>query len=320
MTVASSAISTGERGRAEAAAVLVMVIWAANFVIHKAAITVVPPVGFTFLRITLAAVSMLVLCRLLDGGIGLPRRDLARVLVLGGVGYGVYQILWPIALSSTTAGNSALVIASSPIFTALVAMALGMEAASWYRSGGVAIAFVGVGLVVVGGGAGPAGPGIGDLLTVICAACWGATLALTAPLLVRVSPFRMASWALTGGAIVLALPGSWQLVTGDLSGAGPEILLAIAFTGIVAAGLANVVVFRSVKVIGPSRFANFQFLTPVFTVALGALFLGEGVAPAQVAGGIAIVAGILVARRAPLGRPVGSPPATSPADVPPLPR
>lgn len=289
-----------------------MVVWAINFVIHKAAIAVVPPVGFTFLRITVGAVVMLGLCRWLDGGIGLPRPDLARILLLGGMGFGVYQVLWPIALSGTTAGNSALVIASSPIFTALVAMALGTEVASWHRFAGAAVSFAGVGLVVAGGGAGPTGPGMGDVLMVIAAACWGTFLALAAPLLPRVSPFRMASWSITGGAIVLALPGSWQLATGDLSRAGPEIVLAVAFTGIVAAGLANVVVFRSVRVLGPSRFANLQFLTPVLTVVLGAFLLGERVAPAQVAGGIAIVAGILVARRAPLARRAAAPPTAPP--------
>ncbi len=280
-----------------------MVAWAVNFVIHKAALAIMPPVGFTFARFALASVVMLGLCRWLDGGIALPRRDLGRILALGALGFGVYQVIWPIALVHTTAGNSALLVASSPVFTALVSMSIGIEPPSRARFAGAAISLVGVALVVAGGAAGLAGPASGDLLTVVAAGCWGTYLALGSRLLPRVSPIRLTTWAIIGGTAVLAVPGSWQLATADLRAAGPAIGLAIglaiAYAGIVGAGLANVIVLRGVAILGPSRIAVIQFLTPLFTVILAAVVLGESVTVGQVAGGLVIVAGILVARRAP---------------------
>jgi len=286
-----------------------MIAWAVNFVVHKAALAIMPPVGFTFARFALASVVMLGLCRWVEGGVVLPRRDLGRVLALGALGFGVYQVVWPIALVHTTAGNSALLVASSPMFTALVSISIGIEPPNRARFVGAAISFVGVGLVVAGGAAGLAGPAAGDLLTVVAAACWGTYLALGARLLPRVSPLRMTTWAIVAGTAVLAVPGSWQLATADLGAAGPGIALAIAYAGIVAAGLANVVVLRGVVVLGPNRIAVLQFLTPAFTVILAALVLGETVTVAQVAGGLVIVAGILVARRVPPARLRGSAPA-----------
>ena len=63
-------------GVAEAGVLVVMVLWAANFIVVKSALEVLPPVGFTFLRFVLASVTLFVLLRWREGSVGLPRRDL----------------------------------------------------------------------------------------------------------------------------------------------------------------------------------------------------------------------------------------------------
>jgi len=90
-----------------------MVLWAANFIVVKTAVAQLPPVGFTFLRFTLASVTLLVLLRWREGSIGLPRRDLIAILALGAVGFGAYQILWTTGLTTVPAGDSALLIAAT---------------------------------------------------------------------------------------------------------------------------------------------------------------------------------------------------------------
>jgi len=82
-------------------------------------------------------------------------------------------------------------------------------------------------------------------------------------------------------------------------------VLAILYSGIVAGGLANVVLFRAIALLGPSRIANLQFLVPALTIVLAAFLLGEPVLAVQAAGFGVIVAGIVVARRAPAGAAAG---------------
>ena len=106
-----------ERWLAELAVVGVMVIWAGNFVVVKAAIGIVPPVGYSLVRFLLAGLILLAICQWQEGSVKLPRSDILPLFVIGAMGFGVYQILWPTALSTTTAGNSALLVASTPIFT-----------------------------------------------------------------------------------------------------------------------------------------------------------------------------------------------------------
>jgi drug/metabolite transporter (DMT)-like permease len=53
-----------------------MVFWAGNFIVVKGAISILPPVAFTFLRYCLAALTLLALLRWREGAIRLPRGDL----------------------------------------------------------------------------------------------------------------------------------------------------------------------------------------------------------------------------------------------------
>ena len=53
---------------------------------------------------------------------------------------------------------------------------------------------------------------------------------------------------------------------------------------------------RAVRLLGPTRVTNYQFLSPVVAVVVGALLLSEVIVPGQIVGGAIIGAGILVAR------------------------
>ena len=69
-----------------------MVIWAANFIVVKEAISDFPPVAFTMLRYGLASVALIAILRWYEGTIRLPHPDTLRMLALGGLGFGLYQI------------------------------------------------------------------------------------------------------------------------------------------------------------------------------------------------------------------------------------
>ena len=117
----SRAGTAAERRLAEALVLAVMVGWAANFIVVKEAVAVIPPVAFAFVRFGLAAVLLLIIARLTEGSLRIPGRDLVAILLLGSIGFGVYQILWATALTQTSAGTSSLLIATTPIFTMLLA-------------------------------------------------------------------------------------------------------------------------------------------------------------------------------------------------------
>jgi len=274
-----------------------MVIWAGNFIVVKSALAVLPPVGFTFLRFLLASVTLLLLLRWREGSIGLPRRDLIAMWILGGLGFGLYQILWTTGLTTVAAGDSALIIAATPVLVALFAVVARSDVLTPMKLAGVLVSFVGVAIVVASGpGLSIGGSIVGEVITLGAAFCWSIYTAFAGPYLRRISPLRSTAWATIAGTVVLAPVAILQLGTVDLGRAGPEVAGAIVYSGMLAAGISNVVVSNGIKVVGPTRTAALQFLVPALAVVLAAVFLLEPIRPGQVLGGLVIVAGVVLTR------------------------
>ena len=286
-----------DRRLAEAGVLAVMVLWAANFIVVKSAVAVLPPVGFTFLRFVIASATLLLLLRWREGSIGMPRRDLIAICALGAIGFGVYQILWTTGLTTVPAGDSALLIASTPVLVAILAVAARSDVLTPAKLIGAIVSFVGVGAVIA------SGPGLslgrslgGEAITLLGALCWSFYMAFGAPYLNRYSPLRATAWATVAGTIVLAPIAATQLATVSTAALTPGVLGAVLYSGFLAAGISNVVVQNGIRVVGPTRTAAYQFLVPAIAVILAAMFLSEPIRPGQVIGGLVIIGGVLITR------------------------
>jgi len=277
------------------------VLWAANFIVVKAANRDIPPVTFALLRFGLAAAVLLVALRIREGSWRPPRGDALAIMGLGALGFGVYQVIWSTALQSIPAGDSALLIAATPVLTALLAVVAGSDMLTRTKLAGGLISFVGVAIVIV---AGPSFAGlgtssaviVGDGLTLLAAACWSVYTAFGAPFLRRHSPLQTTAWAMVGGCLVLLLPGLWEATSASWGTVSTGAWGGLLYSAILPAGLANVLVFHAIRLLGPTRITAFQFLVPFMAVVLAAVFIGEPVRTAQIAGGAVIVGGVALTR------------------------
>jgi drug/metabolite transporter (DMT)-like permease len=223
---------------------------------------------------------------------------------LGVLGYGIYQLLWVGGLSAIPAGDSALLIAATPVITAVLAGVVGADRLTPPVLAGALLSFAGVAIVIGEGvgldlGAALANPRVltGDLLTLAAAVVWAVYTVLAAAILRRVSPLRTIAWAVAGGSLLLAPIGIAQIAESGFSVSG-DVLLGLVYSGLISVAVSNVFVFRAVRQIGPTRTTAFQFLIPAFAVIFAGLFLAEPIRPGQVVGGAVIVVGLLLARRA----------------------
>ena len=278
--------------------VIVMALWAGNFIVVKGALGTLPPVGFTALRYGLASLSLLVLMRWRDGAIRLPHGDIRSIAVLGIIGFGIYQIVWVVALQTIPAGDSALLIATTPVMTALLAMATGADSPNRVKLVGAIVSFLGVATVIIAGQGLNLGASVGgDLLTLAAAACWAIYTVRGATILRRQTALMTTTWAVVAGTLFMAPIGIAQMATADLSAIGPSMVLSVIYAGTLAAGVPNVVVFHGVKLLGPTRISALQTLVPALAVLLAVIFLGEPIRPAQLIGGVIILAGVALLRR-----------------------
>ena len=304
MTPLAYAPSASPRARrlAEFGILMVMVTWGANVIAVKASLSDVAPGIFAFVRFGIAFLVLLAFLRLHEGSVTLPRRDILPLVLLGLAGFGLYQDLWVTALNQTTAANSALITAATPVSTLLIAAAIGSDRMSPTRALGALIGFSGV-VLVVGATHGFAlnGASGGDLVTFVATICWACYVAFGAPVLRRHSPLKTATWAIGFGCLGMLPLAALQIGSFDPSRIHASTIGFLLFCALLAAAAANVVMFEAVKVLGPARATFYQFLVPAFAVAMAAIFLGEAIVAGQLAGGGVIVLGILVARSRWLG-------------------
>lgn len=273
---------------------VVIFIWGLNFSLVKWAVASVPPLPFNVVRYTLASVVIVALLLATEGWRDIPLRDGLKLLVLGLVGHSFYQVLFIKGISLTTAGNSSLFIATAPIWTGTLAAILGREKLGKKGWFGTLLGFFGVFLVTLGGGNisfGGSGT-TGDVLTLSAALSLATYTVLSESLLEKYSPLRLTAITMSFGSIGLwvfagrsVIQQNWVAVPGRVWG-------VLVYSALLAVVVGYLVWFTAVQVVGPSRTAIFNNLTPIIAFALAFFLLGEPVTLLQVAGGITVLGGI----------------------------
>lgn len=276
---------------------LVCAIWGVNFSMMKFALESFEPFGLAALRFTIASVVLWLVARRLEPDVRVPARTAWALAGLGVIGNTLYQVGFMVGLEGTTAGNSSLLIASTPLMTALVGLGLGVEKIT--RPVGVAIAIgtVGVSLVVLGHG-GEVGFSLttltGDLLTLFAVLCWAFFSHGVRKIGADVSPLQVATLTTIGGAPGLLLAGWRDLAEQDWAGVSAATWGAIGYSTLLSIVLCYVIWNRSVSLLGANRTSLYSISTPLFAMTAAALMLGERPTGIQMTGALLILASVAV--------------------------
>ena len=291
---------------AELLLLAVVSIWAFNFTVTRYVLTHgFEPLSYASVRYVGAAAVFATLTYGIEGSLRVTRRDLP-LLCAAAAFLSVNQFTFHYGLKLTTASAGALIMGALPIFTALIAAGAKVEPLRLRFAVASLVSFGGVTLVAVGSESGGGGSLAGNLLMVGTAASWAAYSVVIAPLMQRYSPYRISSFVLVAVCLPLVIAGAGAIADQDWS-LGTLVWAGAVFAIVGPIVLTNVLWFRAIASVGPSRatlVANLQpFLAAVFALAI----LSEEMTWVQAAGGAAIAAGIALARRRQL--PGRAPPA-----------
>jgi drug/metabolite transporter (DMT)-like permease len=277
-----------------------VVVWGGAFVAIKRLID--DGVGaqeIAVARYLVAAPGFAVALAVAGGMRGISRSEAARVAVAGLLVVTVYHLALNQGEETTTAGTAAVIIACAPALALAMAVSSGLEHFSGRRAGGLALAFLGV-LVVILLGTGEqlsASAARGPLLVLAAAASFAAYNVIVKPLLPRYGAIAVtcaASLAGTAGLLVVAAI-SGDLTTSHLSGGG---WVLVGYLGLVCTLAAYLAWTLALRALDTSAAVSFIYGVPVCAVAIGALTLGESVSAWVVAGGVMIIGGVAVAAAA----------------------
>jgi drug/metabolite transporter (DMT)-like permease len=272
-------------------------LWALNFTVTRYVLTHgFLPLSYATVRYGAAALVVAGLTLALEGSLAVRREDLPLLLFAAAVGISLNQVLFVEALSRTTASTGALVMGTLPIFTALIAASVRIERLTPRFVLAGAVSFCGVALVALGSSGPLSGNTTGNLIMVGTAATWACYSVALAPLMRRYSPMRISAFVLLVGWIPIALAGSRQVVEQDWHLA-PRVWALLVFAVLGPLVLTNVMWFTAIDRIGPSRATLITNLQPFLAAVVALVLLSEQITAVQVAGGVFIAFGIVLARR-----------------------
>jgi drug/metabolite transporter (DMT)-like permease len=275
-------------------------IWGVNYSAIKIALGSMPPFVFNVFRFGLATLIMVILLWRRGENLRVARRDILAMIVIGLTGHGIYQILFIGGLARTTPANSALILASMPIWVAVYGVILGTERANRTTWAGITLSFVGIVLLIVGGGKALSLEGsslIGDLMTLAAAMLWAVFVTISKPLLVRYSPVKVTTIEMLIGTPILILVGLPGLLNQDWQQVPPVAWGCVLYSAVLATVVAYVLWTTGVQRTGSARTAIYSNVTPIAAMVAAWLILGDKLQPGQLAGAAIVLAGLMLTRR-----------------------
>jgi len=273
-------------------------LWGVTFAVIKDALHDASPLLFNLLRMTLAAIALVIVNHR-------HLRNITREAVVAGAIVGLflaagYQFQTS-GLARTTAAKSAFITGLVVIFVPLLTALPGLRPASAPPPGvatilGALLAFSGLLLLTT-----PAGTswstlltsiGLGDVLTLICAFAFAGHLLALAHTSPKVPIPQLATLQISFAALIMAitlpLGGSIYLSM------TPRLIIALAVTGLLATAAAFTIQSWAQQHLPPTHTALLLTLEPVFAWLTSFLFFGERLGSRSVTGAVLILGGILL--------------------------
>lgn len=269
-------------------------IWGAAFIFMRVAAPVLGPIWTPELRVLLGGLALLAWFRLTGFDPGL-RTHWRAYLVVGSIGIAAPFALYSFAAMHAPASLLAIVNATAPIFGLAWGALFGIERVTRRKALGLALGVAGVALL-----ARPAGfdesARFGLAMAAALGACclYGVVGVLVQRFAAGVAPRAMAVGNQLAAAVVLIplLPFAPPLAVPSAL-----VLANVVALAVLASGVAFILYFRLIADIGATRALTVTYLIPFFGLLWGALFLGESLPAAALAGGVLILGGTVLVTR-----------------------
>src|SRR3954453_17339498 len=225
-----------------------------------------------------------------------PRRDWLAVAALGVCFFGLFFILYNLAVSYTTAARASLALSTLPLQTMIVAALLGIERLTVRKTTGVLIAVLGVCAALASGlPKAPEGAWRGELIMAGAVLCMAFYNVYSRPFIQRSSALGFLAVGMGSGALALGVAG---LLTGRiavLANFNQAQWLAGVYLGVAGGALACILWVMALQRASPTRVANTMTVNPIAAALLAQQLVGEPITLNLVAGLVAVFIGIWVA-------------------------
>ncbi len=224
------------------------------------------------------------------------RSDRLAVATLGIAFFGLFFVLYNIAMSYTTAARAALALSTLPLQTMVVGALLRIEPLTWRKTIGVCIAILGTTVALAAGLAdAPPGAWRGELIMAAAALCMAFYTVWSRPFAQRSSALGFLTFGMGAGAAALILVGVATGRVAVLANFDGAQWIAAIYLGVAGGALAFILWIMALERTTPTRVTNTMTVNPIAAALLATVLVGEPITLNLVAGLVAVFAGIWIA-------------------------
>jgi drug/metabolite transporter (DMT)-like permease len=267
----------------------VVVLWASAFPAIQVAAPDLGVIGLSVVRLGIATLALLVFAVI--GGVRLPAaRDLGWILTAGFFGMTAYQLLLNASELHVPAATASIIVAAAPVVSVSFAWLLFREPIGAMTIIGSAIAMAGVALVCLA----RAGLSLSASVWIAVAAMivQGIYHPLQRPLLRSYTAREVATYTMIAGTLMTMplLPLGWN----DLRSASPSGWIAAGYLGLLPSAAGFVLWGYAIGRLPIAAATSLLYLVPPIAVLIAWVWLGEIPVPAEILGGMIVLAGVAV--------------------------
>lgn len=267
---------------------MTVILWSTGFVFTRIAVTYLSSYSVGLLRYFSASVVLILIG--FYKKIGLPRwKDIPLFVVLGALGFSLYQILFNIAMTSITAATASVVMATVPVIAALFASIIFKEKLNSIGWIAVAIEFSGILLLTLWHREVSLGWGL--VWMFVAALSFAAYNLIQRFSTKNYTPLQSTVYSIVASTILL-LPFA-SLTLKELGQAPWQPIVAVVFMGIFPSAIGFMLwsqALSTAKQLGDVT--NFMFLTPLLSTLLEIIMIGDFPDPGTLWGGVTILLGV----------------------------
>jgi drug/metabolite transporter (DMT)-like permease len=281
--------------------IFAVIVWGSSFVATKVALRDLAPVTIVWLRFAVGVI-VLGITSYRRRQFYLPKkRELLSFAILGFLGITFHQWLQSNGLETAQASTTAWIVATTPIFIAILSWIFLHEKILALQVLGIFLATFGVLIIVSKGNILSIFQGNfgnrGDILIAISALNWAVFSILSKRSLQGNPATQMMFFVITIGWIFTTILFLTSHSIKDLMNLTSTSLLAVIFLGLFCSGWAYIAWYDGLKLIPATQVGAFLFIEPLVTVLLSWLILGEAFYFAVVIGGLLIIFGVWFVQR-----------------------
>ncbi|MCP3104037.1 DMT family transporter [Myxococcus sp. K15C18031901] len=285
-------------GGVYAALLLQVLISAGTYLTAKRAMTELPPLSVVLWRFLLSGVVFALMLAFLPGRKLPPREAWGRVVMLGLLAGPVNQVFFFSGLARSTAAHGALLYALTPLGVYLLSLARGQERSSGRTLAGIAIAFVGVVVLLLGRGLADArGSVVGDVLILFAVLAWVAYTTEGKPLVATYGPLHATAWCMVMGSVLMLPFAPFYGDVGALLATSGAAKACIGYLGLLTSVVAYLLWFYALSKVSASKVAIFSNLQPAATAVAAWALLDEALHWEIAVGGALVLAGVRLTQR-----------------------